>query len=69
MNNEQRFVEIETKVAYQEDTIMQLNEVIIQQQQQIDYLKRLSEQLLDRVNSMSAETDVITAQDEKPPHY
>ena len=36
--NDDRLVEVETKLAYQEDTIQQLNEVICRQQDQIDAL-------------------------------
>lgn len=71
--SEERIVTIETKLAYQEDTITQLNDVICQQQNQIDALERLTQQLLGRVRDLS---DVATqsgggfsSADERPPHY
>ncbi len=70
---DQRIVTIETKLAYQEDTIAQLNDVICRQQNQIDALEILTQQLLGRVRDLS---DISTQSgtafseaDERPPHY
>ncbi len=71
--SESRIEAIETKLAYQEDTIAQLNDVVCRQQNQIDALERLTQQLLTRVRDLS---DVSTQAggayveaDERPPHY
>ncbi|WP_428354206.1 SlyX family protein [Methyloprofundus sp.] len=70
---EQRLISIETKIAYQEDTIAQLNDVICTQQTQIDALERLTQQLIGRVRDLSAATaqsaSAFSAADERPPHY
>jgi SlyX protein len=70
---EQRIIAIETKIAYQEDTIAQLNEVVCKQQTQIDALERLTQQLIGRVRDLSeasAQTNgILSAADERPPHY
>jgi len=70
---EQRIVTIETKLAYQEDTIAQLNDVICRQQNQIDALEHLTQQLLGRVRDLSdvatQSGGVLSASDERPPHY
>lgn len=70
---EQRLMIIETKIAYQEDTIAQLNEVICEQQNQIDALERLTQQLLGRVRDLSDTASQsgsgFSAADERPPHY
>lgn len=67
-----RLVELETKFSFQEDTIQELNEVIIRQQRQIDELtlrlNRLGEQMLDLQASASGGQS-FSLQDEKPPHY
>jgi len=39
---EKRLIELETRLAFQEDTVEELNEMVIRQQQQID---RLGEEL------------------------
>ena len=69
----QRIEVIEIKIAYQEDTISQLNEVICRQQEQIDSLESLTQQLLGRVQDLSAASASAAASfstaDERPPHY
>ena len=70
---EQRIIAIETKIAYQEDTIAQLNEVVCKQQTQIDVLERLTQQLIGRVRDLSEASaqsnGSLSAADERPPHY
>lgn len=70
---EQRIIAIETKIAYQEDTIAQLNDVVYKQQSQIDGLERLTQQLLGRVRDLSESSaqasGEFSAVDERPPHY
>ena len=70
---EQRIIAIETKIAYQEDTIAQLNDVVCKQQTQIDALEHLTQQWIGRMRDLS-ETSVqsngaLSAADERPPHY
>ncbi|MFZ5659758.1 MAG: SlyX family protein [Pseudomonadota bacterium] len=36
---EERLVELETRVAFQENTLQELNDVVVRQQQEIDQLK------------------------------
>ena len=70
---EQRIISIETKIAYQEDTIEQLNDVVSKQQTQIDTLERLTQQLIARVRDLSEasahSSESFSAADERPPHY
>lgn len=70
---EQRIISIETKIAYQEDTIAQLNDVVCTQQSQIDTLERQMQQLMGRVRDLSetaSQADAShSATDERPPHY
>ena len=67
--NENRITELETKVAYQEDTIQELNQVIISMQKQIDGIEITCQALKDRVRDMSGMLSNISEHDEKPPHY
>ncbi|NOQ15743.1 MAG: SlyX protein [Methyloprofundus sp.] len=71
---EQRIITIETKIAFQEDIINQLNDVICKQQDQIDALEHLTQQLLGRVRDLSEASAAssaggLSAADERPPHY
>ena len=64
-----RFIDIETKLSYQESLLDQLNSIIIEQQAELDMLKRSLKNLQERIsvlNEISSET--INA-DEHPPHY
>jgi predicted TPR repeat methyltransferase/uncharacterized coiled-coil protein SlyX len=65
---EARLVELEIKASYAEDTLDQLNLVIVRQQQQIDALGR--ELARWREQAASANPDVTRSlRDELPPHY
>jgi|TARA_R110002096_G_scaffold268308_9_gene462053 SlyX protein len=67
---EKRITELEIKVAYQEDTIQQLDTVLCQQQNQIDALKKQLQQLTDSTKNDSEDSkDGPSLLDEVPPHY
>lgn len=65
---DERLVELETRLAYQEATLQVLNEVVTRQQKQIDQLDALCRQLLERVATAGGAARG-TAVDEIPPHY
>lgn len=65
---ENKIIDIETRLAFQDDTIQELNDVIYRQQQQIDRLEKALQVVLSKVQDlMESGNDNIT--DEKPPHY
>ena len=69
---EEQLIDVQTRVAYQEDTLAQLNEVITRQDAEIVQLKqqiRLLAQRLDefaRDPAPGSETEITN---ERPPHY
>lgn len=69
---EEQLIDVQTRVAYQEDTLAQLNDVITKQDAEIVQLKqqmRLLAQRLDelaRDPAQAAETDITN---DRPPHY
>lgn len=69
-NTDDRFAEVETKLAYCEDLIQQLNSALSSQQLQMDELrltvKVLAERLKEVINAPQGPTNAI---DERPPHY
>lgn len=68
--SEERLVEIETKIAFQEQTIEDLNDVLYEQQQEIERLGSICDSLVKRVKELSEFNPGIDAPvDEKPPHY
>ena len=68
MSND-RFMELEIKVAYQEDLLQELNKIVTLQQQQIDRLDATVSMLHDRIKSLSVERQSVDDLFEKPPHY
>ncbi|AUM13498.1 SlyX family protein [Ketobacter alkanivorans] len=65
---EEKIVNIETRLAFQDDTIQELSDVIYRQQQQIDQLEKTLQALLNKVQDlMEGGNEKIV--DERPPHY
>ena len=62
--NDKRLNELETKYAFQEDTIERLSEELRKQQQEIIILKEELKFLKD-----NSENNFIDNKNEKPPHY
>ncbi len=68
--DESRLIELEIKVAYQEDLLQDLNRIVSQQQQQISRLEATCKMLNDRIKSISTEAQHSGEMtDEIPPHY
>lgn len=66
-NNEAAIIELQTKVAFQEDLLENLNQVIIDQQAQITKLQRTVEAMIAQVDNI--QTSQSKNQQEIPPHY
>ena len=65
-DEDERFIQLETKIAYQEKTIAELNEVVTELNQLATDLARR----LDRLErSVHAELGPRDMPNEKPPHY
>lgn len=68
--SENRLMELEIKVSYQEDLLQILNDIIAKQQQQIDRLETAFKNVNERVQSLASKMpDDLTQQHEIPPHY
>ena len=67
--NEDRFVDIESKIAFHENTIKELNDVVCDQQKQIDRLNLTCRQLTDQIKKMSGISSGGDLVDDRPPHY
>lgn len=67
--SEERLTEIETKLAYQEDTIQALNDVVCKQQDQLDQLALKCAALMERFQELTASVQAGDAGEELPPHY
>ncbi|MEL7449313.1 MAG: SlyX family protein [Pseudomonadota bacterium] len=67
--SEDRLIDLETRLAFQEDTITTLDDVVTRQQQQIDDLVQQIAILKDRVERREGASEAATDIDERPPHY
>lgn len=67
--SDDRLMDIETKLAFQEHTIEELNEVVIEQQKEINQLKNAVEYLLDKMELLVDTNMERAPADDRPPHY
>lgn len=67
--DEMRLMDIETRIAYQDDTIQKLNDVVTRQQRQIDGLQTMLLEMRARLQDVLAGADQVPPREEKPPHY
>jgi SlyX protein len=69
--DEARLIELETKLAYLEDTLQVLNQAVARQHKQLDQLEALCRELRERARNAAGEEGVFrgTPADEVPPHY
>ncbi len=64
---EERFVDLETRISYQEDMIDELTKTVYQQQNRID---RLEEALIELARRLTeGANNSMTLTHERPPHY
>ncbi len=69
MTTEDRLIEIEIKVARQEDMVEALNQMVYQQQKKIDEFEALGAALARRIQDISSADNEASPLHEKPPHY
>ncbi|HEX5055231.1 MAG TPA: SlyX family protein [Gammaproteobacteria bacterium] len=67
--SEERIIELETKVAYQEDAIQQLNDIVAEQQRKLDRVESSLKTLAVKFQDVSEGISNINPLHEKPPHY
>lgn len=61
-------IELETKIAFQEDMIQSLNSTLAEQQRELVELKRDIEELQTQLRNLAPSLSSATT-DETPPHY
>jgi SlyX protein len=69
--SDDRLIEVEMKLAHQDQMLIELNAALTNQQQSIITLERLCASISERLSSLGeGEGDApSSAQDERPPHY
>ena len=67
--DEERLIDLEIKMAFMEDMVESLNQVIVQQQRQIDLLVRETTRLQSQLEQGASTPTFRSLRDELPPHY
>jgi SlyX protein len=68
MSLEGRVTELESRLAFQDDTIQALNDVLVTQQRALDRLQQQMAAMLKRQEEMGSQFDTFE-EDVPPPHY
>jgi SlyX protein len=66
IETENRFINLETKIAYMDDFIQKLQEEVVQQNNLIDVLRAENKVLSGRIQDLSENIDIPNR---RPPHY
>ena len=64
-----QLVEVQSQLAYQEETMRLLNDALAGQQQEILVLRRQLQLLKQRLDEQGAPLAPAAPADDKPPHY
>jgi SlyX protein len=67
--SEERFIDLESRLAHQDQLLNELNDVVTAQQAKIMQLDELCRSLIDRVRSIGDGVSTGDQGDERPPHY
>ncbi len=68
--NEDRIVELESRLAWQDDLLEQLNQTVAQQEKRISELERMLELVSERYRALNETVETLTPpEDGAPPHY
>jgi SlyX protein len=68
MTIEARVMELESRLAFQDDTIQSLNDVLVAQQRALDFLQQQMAAMLKRQEEMGNQFEIF-GEDAPPPHY
>ncbi|WP_342643295.1 SlyX family protein [Rhodoligotrophos ferricapiens] len=66
---EPRIADLEIRIAYQDETIEDLNKTVVEQWGHIDRLSRLVTALIDRIQELENARSLGNPPEPPPPHY
>ncbi|MGB5630286.1 MAG: SlyX family protein [Woeseiaceae bacterium] len=67
--SEERFIDLESRLAHQDQLLHELNDVVTGQQVKLMQLEALCQSLIERVRSIGEGGESGDPADERPPHY
>ncbi|KAA8699112.1 MULTISPECIES: SlyX family protein [Pseudomonas syringae group] len=68
MNLDERVMELESRMAFQDDTIQALNDVLVTQRRELDRLQLQMAAMLKRQEEMGSQFETFE-EEAPPPHY
>jgi SlyX protein len=66
---EERLIELETRMAFQDNTLQTLNSVILRQQKEIDILRHEIDVLKTQIRALAPSLVASSTEETPPPHY
>ena len=66
---ENRLIELETRLAFQEDALQALNTVVVRQQREIAEFTRQIETLKTQLRAVATASEADRTDEAPPPHY
>lgn len=67
--SEERFIDLESRLAHQDQLLNDLNDVVTEQQAKLMQLEELCRALIQRVRAAGDGGEESNPVDERPPHY
>ncbi|ATE79334.1 MULTISPECIES: SlyX family protein [Pseudomonas] len=69
MSLDDRVTDLESRLAFQDDTIQALNDVLVAQQRVVERLQLQMSALLKRQEEMAGQFATLEEEEAPPPHY
>ncbi len=66
---EDRIISLETKLAFAEDSIQELNKTVLSQEKDIQKLRAFCLELQKKLNDLAESDNSDFSADQRPPHY
>lgn len=68
-DTDEQLVDLQTRLAFQEEALAQLNDILTEQQRQIDKVRLEFQLIQERYQELLDLIEAGPPTDEKPPHY
>jgi SlyX protein len=69
MSQEERLIDLESRIAHQDHSIHTLGEEVYRQQKKLDHLEATCNFLVEQLKVRTGASSPANPDDEKPPHY
>ena len=66
---EERLIELESRLSFQENTLQELNDIVAAQQQELGVLRLALQELDRRLRALTPPPLATAAEETPPPHY